>query len=72
MTKYIYFEDFVGMLVGPFHSQADIDAHIKFCEDRGDAADVVEIVDFDSERFHKLLADNDTMTPEEDRNFKFD
>jgi hypothetical protein len=67
-AKYIYFQDLGDALIGPFFSQAEIDAHIAFCAKRGDAAEVVGIYEAGSDEYKKLIAANvDVYTAAEDR-----
>jgi hypothetical protein len=42
---YIYAEDFVGALVGPFDSEDDANTHIQLCKERGDGAEMRVVTD---------------------------
>ena len=66
-SYWIHAEDLVAVLVGPFASRESAEAHIRFCEARGDAADMNVVTD-EAARGMNL----DRWTPEEDRAFDLD
>jgi len=69
MTRtYIHFQDFVDAWVGPFGNKAEVDAHIAFCKERGDAADVVAVEELTDKQVVDMLADGEMiLTADEDR-----
>ncbi len=67
---YVYAEDLVAGLVGPFWSREEADAHVLFLEDRGDA-DRGRVVD-ETEAAALRPGVGIEMTPQEDRDFDVD
>ncbi len=70
---YLYGEDFVPGLVGPFDTQEEVDAHKEFQRARGDAAvhyheDKMTTMTEDEARDTHVWNDN-RVTPEQDREF---
>lgn len=61
---WIYAEDLVGALVGPFTSNEAAEAHMEFCRERGDAAEMKIVTDTSA-----YPADTMRMTPQEDKDF---
>lgn len=64
---YIYAEDLVAGVTGPFDTIKEAAAHIAFCRERGDA-DPGHII---SQTQYDGLGDVFTLTPEQDRLWKF-
>lgn len=63
MGMYIYAEDLVAVLIGPFNSTAEAEAHIAWCRDvRGDGAEMRVVDEFTANRMEVM----ETMTPERD------
>jgi len=65
---HIYACDLACALITPFASRAEAEAHVRFCQDRGDAAtmrilDDEELKQIDADDFHQILS------PEEDRQY---
>lgn len=61
---WIYAEDMVGAIIGPFSGMDSAREHIKFCEGRGDAACMRVITGEEKDEI-----DVDEITPEEDRRY---
>lgn len=71
MGYWVYAEDLVSALIGPFDNRAEAEAHVEFCAERGDASE--------AEGNTRILTDEEVaplrgtvgmiMTPDEDRNY---
>jgi hypothetical protein len=55
-----HFQDFVSCYVGPFASEAEVREHHKWCQEQGDGAVLVEIV-------QSVPEGETTMTPAADK-----
>lgn len=65
MTYYIYAEDFVAALIGPFLTMDAAERHVEFCKKRGDAA-TMKILNIGVDTAAKMDVGL-RMTAEEDR-----
>lgn len=66
---YIYAEDLVGALVGPFNSISAAEEHMLFCEERGDAA-TTRVVDETEARALTQEGVHTYVTAEKDRKWQ--
>ena len=64
---WIYAEDFVSALIGPFYDLADANEHVEFLKQRGAKTELIT----DTARLEKIQRDWQPMvfTPAEDREF---
>lgn len=67
MTFYVYAEDFVAGVVGPFRTAAEALSHIEFCKRRGDADPGRVITQEELDKTGEVFM----MTPEQDLAWKF-
>ena len=66
MSFWVYGEDLVSGLVGPFATAGEANVHIGFCRDRGDADPGMVVTDAEADRLRPVGIE---MTPEADRAF---
>jgi hypothetical protein len=65
MPFYVFAEDLVGALIGPFATVTDAQAHIAFCEARGDGAEMCVVADDEVAELGDRVAYR--LTPDQDR-----
>lgn len=63
MKYWIWAEDLVAAMIGPFDTREEAEAHIKFCEDRGDGAEMKVINGVEAD----YMDPNMVLTPEQDK-----